>query len=96
MSGRGFIVDRILGTFAGRVDTTHQMTNPRIAIAGDTAQLTMLVEAQHVLRADHTKHALLKNLYDVELVRAGARWLVRRMRIENVWYTGDPRVIFSG
>src|SRR5882757_1813638 len=32
MSGRDTIVTTILGMFAGRVDTTHQVTNPRIAV----------------------------------------------------------------
>ena len=53
MTGREEIVNTILALFAGRVDTTHQITNPRITIDGDTAQLTALVEAQHLLSADH-------------------------------------------
>jgi hypothetical protein len=38
---------------------------------------------------------LLKNLYDVELVREGERWTMRRIRIDNVWYTGEPEAIFG-
>ncbi|WP_066941392.1 nuclear transport factor 2 family protein [Microtetraspora fusca] len=95
LSGRDTIVTTILRTFAGRVDTTHQVTNPRIAIDGDTARLTALVEAQHLLTADHSTFALLKNPYDVELVRDGRRWVVRRMRIDNAWYLGDPTAIFG-
>lgn len=95
MSGRETIVTTILGMFAGRVDTTHQVTNPRVAIDGDTARLTALVEAQHLLTADHDTHALLKNPYDVDLVRDGDRWVISRMRIDNTWYTGDPAAIFS-
>lgn len=96
MAGRDTIVNTILGVFTGRVDTTHQVTNPRIALDGDTARLTALVEAQHLLTADHATFALLKNPYDVELVRYGARWLIRRMRIDNAWFTGDPNAIFNG
>ncbi len=69
MSGRETIVSTILGSFAGRVITTHQVTNPRVTIDGDRAQVTALVEAQHVLSADRTTHALLKNHYDVTLTR---------------------------
>jgi hypothetical protein len=29
--------------------------------------------------------------YDVELVRDGDRWLIRRMRIDNAWFTGEPK-----
>lgn len=95
MTGRDEIVDTILGMFAGRVDTTHVVTNPRVHVDGDTARLTALVEAQHLLTAGHDTHALLKNRYDVALVRSGTRWLVLRMRIENVWFTGDPSAIFG-
>ncbi|OLF14943.1 nuclear transport factor 2 family protein [Actinophytocola xanthii] len=96
MSGRDTIVDTILGSFTGRVDTTHQVTNPRVSVDGDTARMTALVEAQHLLSADHATFALLKNHYQVALVREESHWLVHRMRIENVWFTGDPRAIFTG
>jgi hypothetical protein len=95
MSGRDTIVDTILAMFTGRVDTTHQVTNPRITIDGDTARLTALVEAQHLLAADPGTRALLKNPYTVDLVRDGDRWRIRRMRIETTWFTGDPVAIFG-
>ncbi|MER7460607.1 nuclear transport factor 2 family protein [Micromonospora sp. NPDC126480] len=95
MVSRDTIVDTILGGFAGRVVTTHQVTNPRSDVAGDGATLTALVEAQHVLVADRGTHALLKNRYDVALMRDGARWVMRRVRIDNVWYTGTPAAIFG-
>lgn len=95
MLGRDTIVDTILTLFEGRVDTTHQVTNPRVRIDGDTATLTALVEAQHLLSADHGTFALLKNFYDVDLVRDGDRWVMRRVRIDNAWYTGDPKAIFG-
>ena len=66
-----------------------------ITIDGDTARLTALVEAQHLLAADPGTHALLKNPYTVDLVRDGDRWRIRRMRIENTWLTGDPIAIFG-
>jgi hypothetical protein len=95
MTGRDTIADTILNMFAGRVDTSHVVTNPRVRIDGDTARLTAVVEAQHLRTAHPGTYALLKNLYDVELIRDGARWVVRLMRIENVWYTGDPQAIFG-
>jgi hypothetical protein len=95
MAGRDTIVTTILGMFTGRVDTTHQITNPRITIDGDTARLTALVEAQHLLTADHSKHALLKNRYAVDLVRHGESWVIQRLHIDNTWYTGDPADIFG-
>lgn len=98
MTGRDAIVDAVLGMFAGRVDTTHVVTNPRVEVAADrrTARLTAVVEAQHLLTADHSRHALLKNLYAVGLVPDGERWVMAAVRIENVWFTGDPSAIFGG
>ncbi|MET9987657.1 nuclear transport factor 2 family protein [Streptomyces rochei] len=95
MSGRNTIVTTILALFTGRVDTTHQVTNTRITVDGDTARLTALVEAQHLLIADPATHALLKNLYDVDLVCDGDRWVIRRLRIDNTWYAGQPTAIFG-
>ncbi|NKY86171.1 nuclear transport factor 2 family protein [Nocardia veterana] len=95
MIGRETIVTTILAMFTGRVETTHQVTNPRITVDGDTARMTALVEAQHLLTADRSTHALLKNPYEVELRRDGDRWLIHRMRIDNTWFTGDPTAIFA-
>lgn len=95
MSGRDTIVTTILTMFAGRVETTHQVTNPRVVVDGDRARLSALVEAQHLLADDHTTYALLKNPYDVELVRDGRRWVIVRLRIDNAWFSGDPQTIFG-
>lgn len=95
MVGRDTIVTTILGLFIGRIDTTHVVTNPRVSIDGDTAALTAVVEAQHLRTGDHGTHALLKNLYAVDLVRDDRRWVIRRLRIDNVWFTGDPTAIFG-
>lgn len=92
MTGRDMIVDTILAGFE-RVDTTHVVTNPRVRLAGDTAQLTAIVQAQHLPSDHHDRHALLNNRYDVDLVRDGTRWVMRRVHIDNVWFTGDPKVI---
>lgn len=91
--GRTAIADTIMGTTAG-LHTTHTVTNPRIRIEHDRAFLSALVEAQHVSRDDHSRHLLLKNRYSVELVREGSRWAITHMGIENVWFTGDPGVLF--
>lgn len=96
MTGRDSIVDGILALFTGRIDTSHVVSNPRIRLNGATARLTAIVEAQHLRQGDHSQYALLKNLYAVELVRDADRWVIRRLRIDNLWYTGDPAAIFGG
>ncbi|HEX6569008.1 MAG TPA: nuclear transport factor 2 family protein [Acidimicrobiales bacterium] len=84
----------ILTTLAP-LDTTHTVTNPRVALDGDRATLFALVEAQHVTRAEPHRHLLLKNVYDVELARDGDRWVIESMTIRTVWSDGDPSVLFG-
>lgn len=59
------------------------------------ATLFALVEAQHVPKDDPSRHLLLKNIYAVELSRDHELWVIDHMRIENVWFTGDPTVLFG-
>lgn len=80
--------------------TTHTVTNPRVTLDGDRATLTALVEAQHVVAAAPERHLLLKNDYDVDLVRDDSAhrdgpWRVARMVIRTVWHDGDPAVLFG-
>lgn len=71
---------------------THTVTNPRVRIRGDEADLTALVEAQHV--AHDRRYLLLKNTYSARLVRRPAMWLIADLVIRNVWWDGDPSVLF--
>lgn len=91
--GRDNITESIMGSTAA-LTTTHTVTNPRVALDGDRATLFALVEAQHLPRADHGRHLLLKNIYWCDLAREQGVWRIRRMRIENAWMDGDSRVLF--
>jgi hypothetical protein len=90
MYGRAAIAG-IMDTLAP-LRTTHTVTNPRVRIRGDEADLTALVEAQHV--ADDRRHLLLKNIYTVRLVRRPAMWVIADLAIRNVWWDGDPSILF--
>ena len=92
IQGRDNIVSA-LSTSLGSLDTTHSVTNPRVTIDGDTARLDALVEAQHVPRSDHSRFYLVKNRYEVELVRDGEGWLIKRTIVDNVWRSGDLAVL---
>jgi hypothetical protein len=94
-AGRREIAEAVLGTLA-RLDTMHTVTNSRVTLAGDRATLFALVEAQHLLKENHGRRLLLKNVYWVDLTRSGDRWEIAHMRIENVWSDGDPAVLFPG
>lgn len=92
IEGRDTIIAALTASLA-TLDTTHSVTNPRVAIDGDTARLDALVEAQHVPRDDHTRHYLMKNRYDVELARSGDGWVITRTTVDNVWRSGDVAVL---
>jgi hypothetical protein len=94
LEGRDAIVTALSGSL-GQVDTTHSVSNPRARIDGDKAHLDALVEAQHVLKNDHSRHYLMKNRYDVDLVKRGEEWVIQRVTIDNVWRTGDPAVLMG-
>jgi hypothetical protein len=90
MVGRAAIAG-IMETLAP-LRTSHTVTNPRVRIRGDEADLRALVEAQHV--AEDRRHLLLKNTYRVRLVRRPATWLIADLVIVNLWWDGDPSVLF--
>lgn len=92
MAGRTMITDIIMNPTT-RIDTTHVVTNPRVRLDGRRARFTALVEAQHLPKGDHSRHALLKNLYAVEAVQDAGLWRMRRVYIDCIWFTGDPEVI---
>lgn len=94
MSGRENIIATILNPET-RIDTTHVVSNCRIEQKGDTARLGAIVEAQHLPKDNHSRHALLKNLYDVLVVKEAERWVIKHLYIDNVWFTGDPKVIIG-
>lgn len=94
LHGREVIVATLFGAL-GHVDTTHSVSNPRATVEGDKANLDALVEAQHVLKNDPSRHYLMKNRYTVELVRLGAGWGIQRVTVDNVWRTGDSGVLMG-
>jgi ketosteroid isomerase-like protein len=93
MKGRDNIVKTIMSTVS-HLDTTHTVTNPRVEVKGNTATMFALVEAQHLPKNDHKSNLLLKNIYRVSLVRERGKWVIQDMKIDTVWFNGDPAVLF--
>lgn len=91
-SRQRFIVHALMASLIP-FDTTHSVNNPRVAIDGDKAVLDALVEAQHVLKTDHARHYLMKNRYDVRLVKQGETWLIQHIIVDNVWRAGDASLM---
>ena len=92
LEGRDSIV-AALSAALSQLDTTHSVSNARVTLDGDSARLDALVEAQHVPQSDPSRHYLMKNRYDVELVREENAWLIQRVTVDNVWRSGDPAVL---
>ncbi|WP_413043507.1 nuclear transport factor 2 family protein [Pseudomonas sp. YJ42] len=70
LQGREVIVAALAGALS-HLDTTHSVNNARASVDGDKAHLDALVEAQDVSRNDPSRTYLMKNRYEVELVRQG-------------------------
>ncbi|KAI3327115.1 hypothetical protein HD806DRAFT_550721 [Xylariaceae sp. AK1471] len=92
LQGRANIAAALSSSLA-QLDTTHSLSNPRVTVDGDKADLEAMVEAQHLPRNDPSRHYLMKNRYKVELVRSGHVWLVQHITVDNVWRTGDLAVM---
>lgn len=92
LEGRDNIVSALSGSLNG-IDTTHSVSNPRVILNGDKATMDALVEAQHLLAIDHSRHYLMKNRYDVKLIRLGDGWVIQKVTIDNVWRIGDSTVL---
>jgi len=92
LEGRDAIVDALSASLAS-LDTTHSVSNPRVRIDADSAHMEAMVEAQHVPRNNPAMHYLMKNRYDVRLVRQGDAWVIQHVAIDNVWRDGDPAVL---
>lgn len=92
LEGRDTIVTALCGALS-QLDTTHSVSNARVTLEGNSARLDALVEAQHVPKNDPSRHYLMKNRYDVALVREEGVWLIQRVTVDNVWRSGDPAVL---
>lgn len=73
--------------------TSHAVTNPLAAIAGDRARLRTLVDAVHIVRDEPGTRFRMMNRYEAELDRGADGWAIDRLRINNVWFEGDPRTL---
>jgi len=93
MHGKARIVSAVMSTIA-RLTTTHTVSNPRVWINGDKADLFALVKAQHLPSDDHRRRLMLENVYRARLCRGEPGWLIDHLRIDNIWFTGDPAVLF--
>ena len=96
LTGREAIVQTLIAII-GPLDTSHTLSNIQVEVSGETATLHAYMMAHHFPPGQGSQrgsdHALLMNRYEVELVRDGTRWRMRRVMIDNAWAEGDPDIL---
>lgn len=94
LEGRRSIADAVMASVAPLV-SSHAVFNLRVtAYDGGHATSSALVEEHYFQRGSCTGQLVLMNVYAVELWRESRRWLITRMRIENLWFSGDVAVLW--
>ena len=84
----------VASVFGGLASTQHSMSNPRVTVGDDEAQITMHVRAHHVFDADDPDSwYTVGGFYDDTLVRSAGEWVLTGVRLTVTWRAGDPRVM---
>lgn len=80
------LVTRLRRLFAGFVATHHSITNHRIQIDGDVAQIGAHIRAEHWVAPELAEPGrnrwLAVGFYDDEAVRTDNAWRLRRVRMD--------------
>ena len=80
--------------FTGLAVTQHSMTNPLATVDGETAAITMYLQARHVFDpTDAASWYTIGGYYEDELARVDGRWLLTRVRLTVTWRAGDPEIM---
>lgn len=100
IEGRDVVVGGFLASM-GPLDTTHSVSNLRIAVEGDAATLAAQVLGRHFppgegAKPDHERPFVSMNFFEGELVRSGDTWRFARLAVDNAWSEGDPGVLATG
>ena len=84
----------LIPLFSGLSATQHSMSNPLPVIDGDTATISMYVQAHHVYDPeDPASWYTVGGYYDDTLVRLDSRWLLSGVRLTVTWEAGDPTIM---
>jgi hypothetical protein len=94
LEGRRAIGDAVMAAVAPLV-SSHAVFNLRVtSFEGGHAAGTALVEEHYFQKGSCTGHLVLMNVYALQLWRESRRWLITRMTIENLWFSGDAAVLW--
>jgi len=74
--------------------TQHSLANPRIRVAGDTAEARTYVRSDHLLRNDEgSSRFTIGGHYVHRLVRDGATWRICAVTLTVTWNEGNRHVL---
>jgi SnoaL-like domain len=87
-------VQRAAGLFPGLDASQHCLYNPLVEITGDSARITMYVQAEHFLtNADGDNWFTLGGFYDDRLVRSDAGWTITAKKLVVTWNRGNRHIL---
>ena len=84
----------LVPVFTGLAASQHSMTSPLAQIDGDTAAITMYVQAHHVFDpTDATSWYTIGGYYEDTLARVDGSWLLTGVRLTVTWRAGDSAIM---
>jgi SnoaL-like domain len=87
-------VDRAKALFPGLDASQHCLYNPLVTIAGDTADISIYVQAEHFLtNADGDNWFTLGGYYADRLVRDDSDWRICAKKLVVTWNRGNRHVM---
>jgi hypothetical protein len=82
--------------FHGLAATQHSMTNPRVAVNGDEATLTMYMQAEHLLdHDDPSAWFTIGGFYTDSIRRTGGRWRIAGVTLTTLWRRGRADIMVT-
>ena len=100
--GRETVVPKMMAVVGTVMDTTHHISNFRVTLDRDVAELSCYVLAQHFRKGQGPSDAfqdfyLMGNRYKGSVVRAEeGLWRIKSLTIEPAWTQGNINVIKVG
>ncbi len=89
-------VDGLQNLFPGLAATQHTMTNPRLTVSGDSAQLTTYMQAEHFLDfEDPTAWFTIGGYYTDDVVRTTDGWKFRGVTLTIFWRRGRADIMVT-
>jgi hypothetical protein len=87
-------LDRVRPLFTGLDASHHVMTNPVVVAEGDGAELTMYLQAQHLLRgAGGGELFVIGGYYRDRLARTERGWQLEAVQLNVLWTDGNQALM---